>query len=135
VTELNTYDDVVNPPMTPRKLPESVYCEAFDYSKQDTDNDSYISMGVPLYRDPAPLTTSEAPKLIEWNNIDMKGKIGEGQFGEVYLAELKGTDEADLKGKETNTIENLVAIKALKGDHTASLKQQFEKRNQIRGPT
>ncbi|XP_065917197.1 discoidin domain-containing receptor 2-like isoform X2 [Dysidea avara] len=129
VTELNIYDDVVNPPTTPRCLQESIYCEAFDYSKQNTDDDTYscISMCVPIYDDPAPLTKSEAPKLIEWNNVDVKGKIGEGQFGEVYLAELNGIDAADLRYKETNTTEILVAIKTLKGDHTASLKQQFEK--------
>ena len=74
-TELNVYDDVVNPPMTPRKLPESVYCEAFDYSKQDTDNGSYVSMCVPTYGDPAPLTTSEAPKLIEWEQIKPTSRI------------------------------------------------------------
>ena len=69
VTELNIYD-VLSPPLTPRNL---LYRKTFDYNKQDTDGDdtcSYISMCVPIYDNPAPLTKSGAPKLFEWNNID-----------------------------------------------------------------
>jgi len=122
VTELNIYDYMMSTPLTPRNLQESVYCEAFDYSKEGTDDDSvsYVSMCVPIYDNPAPLTKSEAPKLIEWNDVDVVGKIGEGQFGEVYVAELHNLHAAALT-------DILVAIKTLKGDYTATLKQQFEK--------
>ena len=131
VAELDIYDDVLSasPPSTSRHLQESIYCEAFDYSKQDSDDDPYIygsmNMCMPMYDDLGPLTKSEAPRLIEWNSIDVKEKIGEGQFGEVYLAEVNGIDAAEIGCEETSKI--LVAIKTLKGDHTASLKQQFEK--------
>ena len=129
VTELNIYDDVVESPLTSRKLQGSDYYETYDYDKQDTDGNthSYINMCVPIYDNPAPLTKSESPKLVEWKCIDVKGKIGEGQFGEIYLAKLNWIVAVDIGYKETNTTEILVAIKTLKGDYTASLKQQFEK--------
>jgi len=55
VTELDIYDDVVNSPLTLRKLQESDCYETYDYNKQDLDDDtgSYISMCVPIYDNPA----------------------------------------------------------------------------------
>ena len=122
VTELYIHDDVMNSPLNQRNLQESVYCETFDYSKQDEDEDTYsgMSMCVPIYADPGPLTKAEAPELFEWSNVDVNEKIGEGQFGEVYLAEL-------VKICNDNGNKTVVAIKTLKGDYTPTLKQQFEK--------
>ena len=128
VTELDIYDDVVSPPPTVRKLQgSSVYCEDLDYSKQDSGDDTYSYMCVPVYDNPAPLTSSEAPKVVEWNNVNVKRKIGEGQFGEIYLAKLNGIDEADPEFEEASVLKTLVAIKTLKEDYTTDLKQQFEK--------
>jgi len=62
----------------------------------------------------------------------VKRKIGAGQFGEIYLAKLNGLNTAVVGYKERNTTEILVAVKTLKGNYTASLKQQFEKEIKFR---
>ena len=124
----NIYDDTFTTPTT--QSTENIYRnEGFDNTEEigydDVSNN--LSMCVPIYDDPSPLDKSEAPKIVEWDNISILTNIGEGQFGDIFLAETIGIDAAELERTETNATRSLVAIKTLKRDHTASLKQLFEK--------
>ena len=125
--QLDIYDDIV--PLSKPQLIHEYFCEdiyyleAFDCNNPDNSasnrKSNVLSMCVPIYNEPTPLKRNEAPKLIEWNNINVLTKIGEGEFGDVFLAET--TDAVESKPKA------LVAIKTLKGDYSATMKQQFEK--------
>ncbi|XP_065917188.1 class II receptor tyrosine kinase-like isoform X2 [Dysidea avara] len=125
------YDLTANPHVTqPPYSPQDIYYAAFDYN-QNPDKLNTISSGlsicVPIYNDARPLKKDEAPNLFEWKNVCVKAKVGEGQFGDVFLAETVGINVAELGCTETKATRILVAIKTLKGDYSASLKQQFEK--------
>ena len=131
--ELDIYDDIVpvsdvanGPQLTQEYLCEDVYCEAFDCNHPDNltcnDRSTTLNMCVPIYNEPTPLKREEAPKLVEWSNITVLKKIGEGQFGDVFLAVI--TDDVTFEYMEPTTI---VAIKTLKGDYSPTMKQQFEK--------
>ena len=132
--ELDIYDDVVqngDAVSTERQLSqeylcEDIYCEAFDCNHPGdsaySDSGNALSLCVPIYNEPTPLKRNEAPKLVEWNNIKVLKRLGEGQFGEVFLAET--ISFAELRSIEPKT---LVAIKTLKGDHSSTMKQDFEK--------
>ena len=119
-TFFDIYDDtIISTPCSP----QDIYIEAFDSNSTgekvyDTDNATFNS----IYDDPSPLTKTEAPKYVEWSNVKVVAKIGEGQFGDVYLAEISGTDTDELTPSK-----NLAAIKTLKGNYSPSLKQEFEK--------
>ena len=54
-------------------------------------------------------------KMKQWNGV--MTKIGKGQFGNVYLAEVSAIN----KGTKS-----LAAIKALKADYSLHLKGEFE---------
>ena len=132
--ELDIYDDiapvsdVVNgPQLTQEYLCEDIYCEAFDckYSDDLACNDrstTTLSVCVPIYNEPTPLKREEAPKIVEWSNINVLKKIGEGEFGDVFLAQA--SDDVTSECTKPNTI---VAIKTLKGDCSSTMKQQFTK--------
>ena len=131
--ELDIYDDIVpindvgsRMQSTQECLYNDIYCEAFDYNHPDyltcDDKNIPLSMCVPIYNEPTPLKRHEAPKLVEWSNINVLKKLGEGQFGDVFLAET--IDVTELGSTEPKP---LVAIKTLKGDYSPTLKQQFEK--------
>ena len=131
--ELDIYDDIVPTndvdsriQLTQEYLCDDIYCKAFDYNHRDDlscNNENIpLSMCVPIYNEPTPLKRNEAPKVVEWSNINMLKKLGEGQFGDVFLAET--IDVAKLGSTEPKT---LVAIKTLKGDYSPTMKQQFEK--------
>ena len=128
--ELDIYDDVVQNgdavdtelQLSQEYLCDDIYCEAFDCNHPDSvysDSGNALSLCVPIYNEPTPLKRNEAPKLVEWSNINVLKRLGEGQFGEVFLAET-----AEMGPTEPKT---LVAIKTLKGDHSPTMKQEFEK--------
>ena len=125
-TYFDIYDSAVK--TVPKSIPQSpqdIYCEAFDYDhhvKKTDDNN--LSMCVPIYDNPGPLKETEAPKFVEWSNVRLVTKIGEGQFGDVYLAEINNSSNAELRQTESKS---LSAIKTLKGDYSEFMKQQFEK--------
>ena len=129
-TFFDIYDDTVIS-TTPKSIPSSspdIYIEPIDHNKSgekvcDTNNGTF-DMCVPIYDDPSPLTETEAPNIVEWSNVSLMAKIGEGQFGDVYLAEIRGFDIGELKNTRSKP---LAAIKTLKGNYSPSLKQQFEK--------
>ena len=126
--QLDIYDDVIpiddaaEPQLSQEYLCEDIYCEAFDCNHPDSaysDSGNALSLCVPIYNEPTPLKRNEAPRLVEWSNIHVLKRLGEGQFGEVFLAET-----AEMGPTEPKT---LVAIKTLKGDHSPTMKQEFEK--------
>ena len=129
--QLDIYEDVVPindavlSQLSQEYLREDIYCEAFDCNHprdsaySDSGNALTLSLCVPIYNQPTPLKRDEAPKLVEWNNINVLKRLGEGQFGEVFLAETAEIGSTELK--------TLVAIKTLKGDHSSTMKQEFEK--------
>ena len=132
-TYLDIYDDTVisgTLKSIPQSSPQDIYCEALDCSFSESvyndmdDDTNVLNMCVPIYDNPSCLTQSEAPKYVEWDNVVVMGKIGEGQFGDVYLAETSDTNTDDLGDKQP---QSLVAIKTLKGHYSPFLKQQFEK--------
>ena len=124
----NIYDDTVTTPAL--QSPQDIY-EPLDYGQnpeetmQSDDND--MNMCLPIYDEPGPLTRDEAPKMMEWDNISILTNIGEGQFGDVFLAETIGIDAIELGCTDTKATRILVAIKTLKGNYSSSLKKQFEK--------
>ena len=132
--ELNIYDDIVSIndvgssiQLTQEYLcDDDIYCEVFDCNHPDylaCDNKNVpLSMCVPIYNEPTPLKRNEAPKLVEWSNINVLKKLGEGEFGDVFLAET--IDVTELGSTEPKP---LIAIKTLKGDYSPTMKQQFEK--------
>ena len=126
--QLDIYDDVIpiddaaEPQLSQEYLCEDIYCEAFDCNHPESaysDSGNALSFCVPIYNEPTPLKRNEAPKLVEWSTINVLKRLGEGQFGEVFLAET-----AEMGPTEPKT---LVAIKTLKGDHSPTMKQEFEK--------
>ena len=131
-TYFDIYDNTVNGVLKPApQSPQDIYCEAFDYNHHDKeeeedDDEIYngLSMCVPIYDNPGPLAETEAPEFVEWSNVKVVAKIGEGQFGDVYLAETSGINDADTGNAESKP---LAAIKTLKGDYSLYMKQQFEK--------
>ncbi|XP_065917739.1 class II receptor tyrosine kinase-like isoform X2 [Dysidea avara] len=125
----NLYEDIASPYISP--IPQSsqnIYDEILDCSqstKDITHNDySKLSMCVPIYDEPKPLAKHDAPKFVEWCNVNVIANIGEGQFGDVFLAETIDVDVTELNAEACGI---LVAIKILKANHTMGLKQQFEK--------
>jgi len=129
----NLYEEIANPYISP--IPQSsqnIYDEIPHSSKEVMDNDhSKLSMCVPIYDEPKPLAKRDTPKFVEWCNINIIANIGEGQFGDVFLAETIGT-ELGYTSAETGSV--LAAIKILKADYTAGLKQQFEKEIKFMAP-
>jgi len=119
---LNIYDESFPKPQSP----QNIYInEGFENPEETTYGDGSNNMSMcSIYDDPSPLDKNEAPKAVDWDNICILKNIGEGQFGDVFLAEAIDSDAAEL---ETNATRILVAIKTLKGDYTSTLKQLFEK--------
>jgi len=117
-TVFNIYDHTshFNAPQSPQDM----YCKAFGDGHNPVYGSS-MDMCVPIYDSPKPLAENEAPRMIEWNDVSLLTNIGKGQFGDVFLA------ETSVGCLDTKTTKNLVAIKTLKGDRTADLKEHFEK--------
>jgi len=121
----NIYDDTVTTP-----TPQDIY-ESLDNGKNPEEimqsDENSMTMCLPIYDDPSPLTRNEAPKAVGWDNISILTNIGEGQFGDAFLAETIGINAIELGCADTKATRILVAIKTLKGNHSANLKKQFEK--------
>ena len=82
-----------------------------------------------IYDDPLPLKRSEAPNYVKPSDIKEIKILGNGQFGEVFLAEVTGGLPASLfDGVDPSEGEPLhVAVKKLRGDSTDSTQKAFEK--------
>ena len=135
-TSFNLYEDVACPYMSPLpQASQNIYDEIPETTDDNIDNSySKLSMCVPVYDEPKPLAKHDAPKFVEWSNVNIIANIGEGQFGDVFLAETIDIDVTDLGYTNSEAISSLVAIKILKEDYTASLKQQFEKEIKFMAP-
>jgi len=81
-----------------------------------------------IYDDPLPLTRSEAPNYVKPSDIKEIKILGNGQFGEVFLAEVTGLPASVFDGVDPSDGQPLhVAVKKLRGDSTDSTQKAFEK--------
>jgi len=117
---------------------ENIYQESIDpklliTATEKTDNrDNDKNTLLPYtskYATPArPLTKTEAPAAVTWNNILPVKRLGAGQFGEVILAITIDLSLKDLRlssDDDSKTNQTLVAVKVLKGDDD-DIKKEFE---------
>ena len=81
-----------------------------------------------IYDDPLPLKRSEAPNYVKPSDIREIKVLGNGQFGEVYLAEVTGLPADLFDGVDPSRGQPLhVAVKKLRGDSTDGTQKAFEK--------
>ena len=81
-----------------------------------------------IYDEPQPLTRSEAPNYVKPSDIKEIRLLGDGQFGEVYLAEVVGLSASIFDGIDPSSSGPLhVAVKRLRGNPSESMQQAFEK--------
>ena len=81
-----------------------------------------------IYDDPLPLKRSEAPNYVKPSDIREIKLLGNGQFGEVYLAEVTGLPASIFDGVDPSQGQALhVAVKKLRGDSTNCTQKAFEK--------
>ena len=95
--DLNIYEDMYS---ITASL-ENQFDEYVDMSFQGSINNNSKMRARPfssIYAAPRPLKKHEAPSHITWDNITVVARIGEGVFGEVFLAHVSK--------KETNTIKD-----------------------------
>lgn len=91
---------------------------------EDVDLQPYSS----IYDDPQPLTKSEAPNYVKPTDIKEIKLLGDGQFGEVYLAEVIGLSAGVFEGIDPSSGSPLhVAIKRLRGNPSEGMQKAFEK--------
>ena len=91
---------------------------------EDVDLQPYSS----IYDDPQPLMKSEAPNYVNPGDIKEIKLLGDGQFGEVYLAEVVGFPASMFDGIDPSSGGPLhVAIKRLRGNPSEGMQQAFEK--------
>ena len=125
----NIYDDTILTGAL--QSPQDIYDEPFEYAQNPEEimpnDENNMNMCHAIYDEPDPLTRDEAPKMVDWDNISILTNIGEGNFGEVFLAETIGIDAGELGSADTKATRILVAIKTLKGSFSDALKKQFEK--------
>ena len=123
---------------TPTVLDDSIYSDAnlslavFKQPHHPTSSppDDLMYPYASVYNDPELLTRSEGPLEVTAHNLRAKCYLGEGQFGQVILAETVGLSLKDLQLSETNSdrsVSVLVAIKKLRSDADHSVKEAFEK--------
>lgn len=90
----------------------------------DIDIQPYSS----IYDDPLPLTKSEAPNYVKPSDIKEIRLLGDGQFGEVYLAEVVGLSASVFEGIDPSNAGPLqVAVKRLRGNPSEEMQRAFEK--------
>ena len=118
------YDHIYNENLEPSML---YHTRSFDSSMTDTSGVA-LPYG-PLYDVPRPLRKSEAPLNISRQDVVEIRDLGTGHFGKVVLAATTGMSLKDLRiGEDSdNSISFLVAIKKLREDADAGLKEAFEK--------
>ena len=91
---------------------------------EDVDLQPYSS----IYDDPQPLTKSEAPNYVKPTDIKEIKLLGDGQFGEVYLAEVVGLSASAFDGIDPSNGSPLqVAVKRLRGNPSEGMQQAFKK--------
>ena len=139
IYELHDYHVTSNTYSIPNNDPyENIYQESIDpkllmTATQKTDNReddrNTLLPYTSKYATPArPLTKTEAPATVTWNNILPVKRLGAGQFGEVILAITIDLSLKDLRlssDDDSKTNQTLVAVKVLKGDDN-DIKKEFE---------
>ena len=110
--KLSTTNCIYEEPFNPEKL-----LEGDTVAADVAVNEKRMSRLPALYEEPPPLARDEGPRLInpaklDWEN---KTKVGEGQFGDVYVA--------DLLSEPTQR----VAVKTLKATTNDENRKSFEK--------
>ena len=139
IYELHDYHVTSNTYSIPNNDPyENIYQESIDpkllmTATQITDNReddrNTLLPYTSKYATPArPLTKTEAPATVTWNNILPVKRLGAGQFGEVILAITIDLSLKDLRlssDDDSKTNQTLVAVKVLKGDDN-DMKKEFE---------
>eukprot|EP00117_Sycon_ciliatum_P031037 scpid23518/ scgid24348/ Epithelial discoidin domain-containing receptor 1; CD167 antigen-like family member A; Discoidin receptor tyrosine kinase; Tyrosine kinase DDR len=104
------YEEAVD--INPEKMLQASALESASAVKEKR-----LSRLVPLYEEPPPLPREEGPPLLDPTKLiySEKDKIGEGQFGDVYRAQLLTDPPQD------------VAVKTLKMTEDKDLCKSFEK--------
>lgn len=116
---------------------EPVYSEALNpssFSPAPANRDSALLPYGPVYAEPFPLKKTEAPLTVTSENIREQTILGNGQFGEVILANTIGLSLKDMKVSATDDNEGanvLVAVKKLKTQADSTVKDSFEKEIQF----
>ena len=122
----NSYEDIYLEPIHPHEL---MTASQKIYSNEE-DKVNTLLPYTSMYDNPAPLTKTEAPMIVSWDNIIPCKELGNGQFGEVILALTVNLSLKDLKLSSNNddkSNQTLVAIKTLKTNDDDEMQKAFEK--------
>ena len=120
----NSYESIYLEPIHPQEL---MTASQKIYSNEE-DKLSTLLPYTSMYDNPAPLTKTEAPMIVSWDNIIPCKELGNGQFGEVILALTVNLSLKDLKlssNDDDKSNQTLVAIKTLKDND--DMQKAFEK--------
>lgn len=122
----NSYEDIYLESIHPKELMTA--SEAI-YNNNEADKVRTLLPYTSMYDNPAPLTKTEAPTIVSWDNVIPCKELGNGQFGEVILALTVNLSLKDLKLSSDNDKSNqsLVAIKTLKDNYNDEVQKAFEK--------
>ena len=106
-------------------VPTDIDCSSHDCS---TNNDGACPYA-PIYADALPLTRSQGPPIVSWENINVRRPLGTGHFGKVLLAKTVGLSNQYLGIGNSNdsTVSLEVAVKTLKCAPSAEVRKSFEK--------
>lgn len=140
-SNLNIYAIPHKPPPLPERMSSPEFLSPPVHTETELTPDQFQAVGSPdsdnskicpyasIYADPHPLKKEEGPIEVRPYHIREVAPLGTGQFGEVMLADTLGLSLKDLKlGESTDkSVCIQVAVKRLKHDADATVKETFEK--------
>ena len=129
--QLNLYDDPEDVRSQARRLSPEV-SHTIIYEEPSINPEHMLGTGAAeeslkplnaIYEEPPPLSRDSGPLEIEPSQLNLRRKIGDGQFGEVYMAMMY---PRDVEG-QTPQPPRPVALKILKASASSDLVEAFEK--------